>query len=151
MLWLDAVFAYLHFTAVFVLFAFLSIELVLLKGELAPAAIRMLGRMDIWYFGSTIVVLATGFARLVLGAKGPQFYLQSWPIYVKVALFLLVVVMSVKPTLGFIRWRRELDHDSAWRVPASEQRSLRRRVLLEVHIAALIPAFAVIMARGLGH
>ncbi|MGE5094405.1 MAG: DUF2214 family protein [Betaproteobacteria bacterium] len=151
MLWVDAVFAYLHFTAVFVLFAFLSIELVLLKGELAPAAIRMLGRMDMWYFGSTIVVLATGFARLVFGAKGPQFYLQSWPIYVKVALFLLVVVISVKPTLGFIRWRRELDHDPAWRVPAAEQRSLRRRVLLEVHIAALIPAFAVIMARGLGH
>lgn len=150
MLWLDAIFAYLHFTAVFVLFAFLSIELVLLKGELTAPAIRQLGRMDIWYFGSAIVVLATGVTRLMFGAKGPEFYLTAWPIYVKIALFLLVAVLSVNPTLRFIHWRRELDHDAAWRVSAAEQRRMRRRVLLEVHIAALIPLVAVIMSRGLG-
>jgi putative membrane protein len=148
--WLDALLAYLHFTAVFVLFAFISIELVLLGTELAPATIRLLGRMDIWYFGSAIVVLATGFARLVFGAKGPAFYLQSWPVYVKIALFLAVVIVSIDPTLRFIRWRRSLDHDPAWRVPPGEQRRMRRTVLLEVHIAALIPLLAVIMARGLG-
>lgn len=150
MLWLDAIFAYLHFTAVFVLFAFLSIELVLLKGELTTPAIRQLGRMDIWYFGSAIVVLATGVTRLMFGAKGPEFYLTAWPIYVKIALFLLVAVLSVNPALRFIHWRRELDHDAAWRVSAAEQRRMRRRVLLEVHIAALIPLVAVIMSRGLG-
>jgi putative membrane protein len=149
-IWLDAAFAYLHFTAVFVLFAFLSIELVLLKGELAPATIRQLGRMDLWYFGSALVVLATGFTRMMFGAKGPDFYLTAWPIYVKVGLFLLVATISVNPTLRFIRWRRQLDHDAAWRVPAAEQRSMRRTVLLEVHIAALIPLVAVIMSRGLG-
>ena len=149
MLWLDAVLAYLHFTAVFVLFAFLSIEIVLLKGELTAAVIRQLGRMDVWYFGAAIVVLATGFSRLVFGAKGPEFYLGAWPIYVKVALFVAVASMSVVPTLRFIRWRRMLDHDAGWRVPADEQRSMRRMVLLEVHIAALIPLVAVIMSRGL--
>ena len=150
MLWLDALLAYLHFTAVFVLFAFISIELVLLKTELTAATIRQLGRMDLWYFGSAIVVLATGFARLVFGAKGPAFYLQSWPVYVKIALFLAVVIVSIDPTLRFIHWRRSLDHDPAWRVPPEEQRRMRRRVLLEVHVAALIPLVAVIMARGLG-
>ena len=149
MLWLDAVLAYLHFTAVFVLFAFLSIEIVLLKGELTAAVIRQLGRMDLWYFGAAIAVLATGFSRLVFGAKGPDFYLGAWPIYVKIALFVVVAAMSVVPTLRFIRWRRMLDHDAGWRVPADEQRGMRRMVLLEVHIAALIPVVAVIMSRGL--
>ena len=148
-LWLDALFAYLHFTAVFVLFAFLSIELVLLKGELAPAAIRQLGRMDLWYFGAALAVLVTGFTRLVWGAKGAEFYLGAWPIYVKIALFLVVAAMSVTPTLRFIHWRRELEHDPAWRVPAAEQQRMRRFVLVEVHIAALIPVVAVIMSRGL--
>ncbi|HET7402065.1 MAG TPA: DUF2214 family protein, partial [Usitatibacter sp.] len=124
MLWLDAVLAYLHFTAVFVLFAFLSIELVLLKGELGPAVIRQLGRMDLWYFGAAILVLVTGFSRLVFGAKGPEFYLGSWPVYVKIGLFVLVAVMSVVPTLRFILWRRMLDHDAGWRVPPGEQRSM---------------------------
>ena len=150
-MWLDALLAYLHFTAVFVLFAFVSIELVLLKGELAASAIRQLARMDVWYFGSAIVALITGFLRMMFGAKGPDFYLTAWPIYVKVALFLLVVLMSIRPTLAFVRWRRQLDHDAAWRVPAEEQRHMRRIVLIEVHIAALIPLVAVIMARGLGH
>jgi putative membrane protein len=151
MLWLDAILAYLHFTAVFVLFAFLSIELVLLKGELTPPVVRQIGRMDVWYLGAAILVLVTGFFRLVFGAKGPGFYLGSWPIYVKIALFVVVVVISVAPTLRFIQWRRSLDHDAGWRVPAAEQRGMRRLVLIEVHLAAAIPIVAVIMARGLGN
>jgi len=150
MLWLDAALAYLHFTAIFVLFAFLSIEVVLLKGELAAATIRQLGRMDLWYFGAAMVVLATGFARLVFGAKGADFYFSSWPIYVKLGLFFAVAAISVTPTMRFIQWRRMLDHDPAWRVPPDEQRSMRRLVMIEVHLAALIPLVAVIMARGLG-
>jgi putative membrane protein len=58
--------------------------------------------------------------------------------------------MSVIPTLEFIRWRRELDHDAAWQLPAERQAKMRRIVMIEVHLAALIPLFAVMTARGLG-
>ncbi len=149
-MWLDAALAYLHFIAIFILFAFLSIEAVYLKRALDTAAIRFLGRIDLWYFGAAAAVLVTGFLRLVLGAKGPDFYLQSWPVYVKIGLFLAVALVSVTPTLAFIRWRRQLDHDAAWQVPADELRRMRRWVMIELHLAALIPVFAVIMSRGLG-
>ncbi len=149
MLWFDAVLAYLHFTAAFVLFAFLSIELVLLKMDLAPRAIALLARMDIWYIGSAIVVLMTGLLRLGAGAKGMAFYLGGWPLYVKLALFLTVVIISIRPTLTFMRWRREIEHDESWRIPADDQGKMRRYVLIELHIAALIPLFATFMARGL--
>lgn len=148
--WLDALLAYLHFSAIFVLFAFLSIEVMLLKGELTPAAIRQLGRVDLWYFGAAMMVLATGFARLAFGAKGADFHLSSWPFYLKLLLFFAVAVMSVIPTMRFIQWRRMLERDAAWRVPPEEQRGMRRIVMIEVHLAALIPLAAVIMARGLG-
>jgi putative membrane protein len=107
--------------------------------------------VDVWYFGAAIAVLATGFARLVWGAKGADFYLSAWPIYVKVGLFLAVGMISVGPTLRFIRWRRMFERDAAWRVPDAERRHVRRMIMVEVHLAALIPLFAVIMARGLGH
>ncbi len=68
-LWIDAAFAYLHFTAIILLFAFLSVEVMLMRGALEPAAIRLLGRVDL-------------------------------------GLFLAVAVISVQPTLSFIRWRR---------------------------------------------
>jgi len=146
---LDAILAYLHFSAIFILFAFLSVQLVMLRGPLDAAAIRKLGRIDLGYFGAAMAVVLTGFLRLGLGAKGADFYMGSWPFYVKIALFIAVGLISVKPTMTFIRWRRDLD-DPAWKLPEEERRRVRRLVMIEVHLAALIPLFAVIMARGLG-
>jgi len=150
MMWIDAILAYLHFTTIFLVFAFLTVEVMLMRGALEPAQIRLLGRVDIWYFGSAIAALGTGFLRLMFGAKGPDFYLSSWPFYVKFGLFVAVAMLSIQPTLAFIRWRRMLDHDAGWKVADDERRRMRRYLMIEVHLAALIPLFAVIMARGLG-
>ena len=146
---LDAFLAYLHFAAIFVLFGYLITEAVFVKGTLTPEAIRRLGRIDIFYFGAAMAVLATGFLRLAFGAKGPDYYLSWWPIYAKLATFVVIAAISVVPTMTFIRWRRMLDHDAAWQVPPAEQRRMRRFIMAELHLAALIPAFAVIMSRGL--
>jgi putative membrane protein len=149
-MWLDAVLAYLHYLAIFTLVSLLAIEIFLIRGTLDARLIRLLGRVDLAFGGASLAVLVTGFLRLGLGAKGADFYLGAWPIYVKVGLFLLVGMISVYPTLAFVRWRRALDHDAQWQVPAGEQRRMRRLVMIEVHLAALIPVFAVIMSRGLG-
>lgn len=149
-MWLDAILAYLHFISIFVFFAFLTVETMMMRGTLDERAVRLLGRVDLWYFGSAIAVLITGFSRLVWGAKGPDFYLASWPFYVKVSLFLLVGILSVGPTLRFVQWRRMFERDAAWSVPEAERKRVRRTIMIEVHLAALIPLFAVIMARGLG-
>ncbi len=148
---LDAVLAYLHFTAIILLFSFLTVEIVMMRGPLDAPAVRLLGRVDIWYFASAIGALITGFARLVAGAKGADFYLTAWPIYVKIALFVGVAIVSVFPTLTFIHWRRRYDRDPGWHVPAAERARLRRFIMIEVHIAALIPLAAVFMSRGFGH
>lgn len=149
-MWLDAILAYLHFASIFLLFSFLVVETMMLRGRLEEREVRLLGRVDIWYFGAAIAVLVTGFTRLVWGAKGPDFYLASWPIYVKLALFLLVGILSVGPTLRFIEWRRRFERDASWGVPEAQRKRARRSVMIELHLAALIPFFAVIMARGLG-
>jgi len=150
-MWLDAILAYLHFTAIFLLFAFLTVQVILIRQPLDMRTVRLLGRMDIWYFSSAIAALITGFLRATVGAKGADFYFNAWPIYVKIGLFLAVGLISVKPTMTFIRWKRMYERDAAWQVPALEQASMRRLVMVEVHLAALIPVFAVIMSRGLGH
>ena len=53
-LWIDALLAYLHFTAIFLLFAFLTVEVLLIRGALDQPSVRILGRVDLWYFGSAI-------------------------------------------------------------------------------------------------
>ena len=150
-MWLDATLAYLHYISIFILFAFLTVQLVFIREPLDERLVRRLGRIDIAYFASAIAVLVTGFLRATLGAKGADFYFGYWPIYVKLALFLAVGVISVKPTLTFIRWKRMYEKDPSWRVSADEQAMMRRLISIEVHIVALIPLVAVIMARGLGH
>lgn len=150
-MWLDAALAYLHFAAIFTLFAFLTVQAVLLRAPLEERTVRLLGQMDLWYAGSAAVVLLSGFLRAGLGAKGGDFYFGAWPIYVKIAMFLAVGMISIYPTLAFIRWRRAYDHDRAWAVPPDEQARMRKLVMIEVHLAALIPVVAVVMARGLGH
>lgn len=147
---LDAVLAYLHYMAIFVLFAFLTAEAMLLLGPLDGHGIRLVARSDIGYAGSAVVALATGLARMYFGAKGAAFYLPQWAFHAKVAMFVVVALLSIKPTIAFIRWRRAVDRDAAWRVPPDEQARMRRLVMIEVHLAAAIPVFAVIMARGLG-
>ncbi len=148
---LDAILAYLHFTAIFLLFAFLTTQVVLMRAPLDGRSIRLLGRIDIGYAVSAGLTLLTGMLRLGFGAKGGDFHLNAWPVYVKVGLFLAVGLISVKPTLEFLKWRRALDHDSAWQLPPAEQAAMRRIVMIEVHLASLIPVFAVMMARGLGY
>ena len=147
---IDAILAYLHFMAIFVLFAFLTAQAMFLRTALDEGGIRLVGRIDIWYFGAAMVALATGFARLGLGTKGAEFYMNAWPFYAKLATFLAVAGISVVPTLNFVRWRQALAGDPAWRVPPADQARMRKLVMIELHLGALIPVFAVMMARGLG-
>ena len=146
----DAVLAYLHFTAIFLLFAFMTVEVMLMRGALDQPAVRLLGRVDLWYFGSAIAALITGGLRLAFGAKGADFYMSSWPIYVKVGLYFAVAIASIQPTMTFARWRKAFAQDAAFRIGDEERRRVRRYLMIEVHLAALIPIFAVIMARDLG-
>lgn len=149
-MWLDALLAYLHYVAIFLLVGFLAAEMVMLRRVLDARAIRLLGKVDLVYFGSAMAALATGILRLVFGAKGADFYMGSWPFYVKFALFVAVGIVSIQPTLAFIRWRRMLEHDPGWPVPDGERQRVWRMIMIEVHLAAMIPVFAVVMARGLG-
>ncbi|MFZ3324089.1 MAG: DUF2214 family protein [Usitatibacter sp.] len=149
-MWLDAFLAYLHFISIFVLFGYLIVELVTIRGELDEAAIRRIARADIVFFAAAMLVLATGFLRLMFGAKGPDYYLAWWPIYAKLATFAVIGGISVIPTFAFLRWKRAVTQDPAWKVPPAEQRKMRRIIMIELHLAALIPVFAVIMSRGLG-
>ena len=148
-MWLDATLAYLHFTAVFAYFAFLSIELYLVRTPLDGARVPELRRADAWHRGSIAAVVATGLARLAFGAKGLAFYAASWPLYAKLVLFAAAAGLCLAPSAAFRRWARSAAADPDWRVPDAERLAARRRLMSAVHIIALAPLLAAFMARGL--
>ena len=148
-MWTDAIFAYLHFTALFVFFAFLSIETWPLRTPVDGARAAELALADRWYWGSFAAVLVTGLARVFFGAKGVAFLVHGYSLPVKLVLVAAVAFLSLAPRAAFRRWSREAAANPQWRASDPERLRARGRLMLVVHIASLIPLLAVVMARGL--
>ena len=146
----DALLAYLHFSAIFILFAFLTAEAMVLRNPLDAVAVKLIARIDIWYFAAAFLTLASGVARLVWGVKGAGFYTANPMFHAKALLFIAVASLSVPPTMQYLRWTKRVRADPAYLVPETERTSARRLVMIELHVASLLPLFAVLMARGIG-
>lgn len=146
----DALLAYFHFSAIFILFAFLTAEAMVLRNPLDAAAVKLIARIDLWYFAAAFLTLASGVARLVWGAKGAGFYTANPMFHAKALLFIAVASLSVPPTMQYLRWAKLAKADAAFVAPESERARARRLVMIELHVASLLPLFAVLMARGIG-
>jgi putative membrane protein len=148
--WLDALLSYLHFSAMFLVFGFLTVEVMLVRQPIDARAVALLGRSDAWYVGSAIATLVTGIIRLIYGAKGMAFNAGNPVFWLKVGLFVAVLLVSVLPTRQFIRWRAQFAADPQYAVADGERRRIRRLVMIELHLLAFVPLAAVLMARGIG-
>jgi putative membrane protein len=148
-MWTDAILAYLHFAAIFSLIWFLAKEWTLLRAGFSNIGVENLARADAGFGISAGLVLVTGALRAVFGAKGWAFYAHNPAFHVKIGLFVVVGLISIAPTLQFLRWRKALRNNAAFRVRETDWASARRLVLIELHLVALIPFAAVLMSRGL--
>lgn len=150
-MWKDAVFAYLHFVAIFALVWFLAKEWTLLKAGADKLDFRRLALADAGFGVSAGMVLLAGLSRLIWGAKPWAFYAHNPVFHTKIALFVIVGLLSIAPTRAFLRWRKAAVADANFRVSASEWQRIKRILLLEMHLLGLIPLLAVLMARGIGY
>jgi putative membrane protein len=92
-------------------------------------------------------VLLTGVARTWWGIKGTSWYWHQPLLHLKLALFIAVGLLSIKPTIMFIRWRKQLAADGT--LPSQQEvKTARRWVMVQAHIIAVIPLAAVFLARG---
>jgi len=146
----EALLAYAHLLAILTMVVFLASEAALCRGEwLNAAVVERLARVDMIYGMASVAVLLTGFLRTWMGAKGMGWYWTNPLLHVKLTLFIAVGLMSIKPTITFIRWRKALRATGA--LPEAAQiKATRRLVMIQAHIVALIPLLAVFLARGFG-
>jgi putative membrane protein len=150
-MWKEVALAYFHFAAIFTLLWFLAKEWTLLNRGADRIDISSLAKADLGFGIAAAVVLVTGVCRVVLGAKPAAFYLHNPVFHAKVGLFVLVGLISIWPTIVFIRWRKAAANDANFRVSENEWRNVRRCLLIEMHLFVLIPLAAVIMSRGIGY
>lgn len=146
----ESLLAYAHLLAILTMVVFLASEAALCRAEWMNAAVvERLAKIDMIYGAAAGAVLLTGLLRVFLGAKGAAWYSHNPLLYLKLGLFLVTGLLSIKPSMVFARWRRELRAGGELPV-AAEIRRVRRLVMVQAHILPFIPLAAVFLARGYG-
>jgi len=143
---LDIALTYLHYLCIFTAFGLLLAELLLLP----TARWRLLSRADIGYFIAALGILATGLCRVCFGFKPPAFYWHEPWFHALWITFLLIGLLSIVPTVSFIRWAKAADKDPGFAPDPKALRHVRGHLLLEIALFAVAPVFAILMARGIG-
>jgi putative membrane protein len=145
MLELDLTLAILHHFFVFALFGVLFAEFVVVQRGMEAAAAARVVAIDAWYGVLAALILIVGFSRAIFAAKGWDYYEHNAFFWAKIGTFVAIGILSVPPTLAFLKWRR------ARAAPTDAAVHQARRYLwMEMALFPLLPAFAAAMARGYG-
>ncbi len=138
---------YLHFISIFTIVATLACEFVLLKKEMKRSEIARLSKIDGLYGIAALTLLTAGFTLWFGGlAKPTIYYSNNWIFLTKIFLFLTIGILSIKPTVFFLKQRKG-NPDETIIIPSSIFLLLR----MELIILAIIPLLAGLMSHGKGY
>jgi putative membrane protein len=140
--------AFLHHVAAFVVVGALMTELVVLRNDLSLASARSVLRIDAAYGIAATVLLVVGLLRVFYTEKGAAYYFASGSFLTKLALFAIVGLISIYPTVTFLSWRRALREQRVPDLAAGPRRKLRMLIHIELTLLFVIMLMAVMMARG---
>ena len=149
MIW-SAVFAFIHFAAVFGIFATVYLELRTMSPAPTLAEARRLQQCDRWYGIFAVAVLVVGFLRAVYFEKGWAFYQASPFFHAKIGLFILVGLLSIYPTVRFIKWGAQTRQGNAPVVSETEYRRIMGFLRAQMVLLLGVALCASLMARGIG-
>jgi putative membrane protein len=136
---------YVHFLSIFFIIASLSAEYILLKKEMTRKEIRRLATIDGIYGLNALLLLAAGFSLWFWVGKPAEFYSKNWIFMTKLTLFIIVGILSIYPTVFFLRQRKG-DQNERVHVPSR----IKMMVRIELLILFSIPLLATLMSRGIG-
>lgn len=144
----DAWLAIAHHIGAFGVALVLAAEWALVRPGLGVHDVRRLVRVDSAYGALAAVVVIAGIARVAAGAQPSDFYTGNPVYWTKMATFVVVGLLSTRPTVRYLAWRRA----AADGVEPAEAEVLlaRRAVRAQLLLFAAIPVLAALMARGVG-
>lgn len=148
-MWLSAITAYFHYVSIGVIFAALAIEFFTLKEELNLKEAWRILWADSAYGLAAIVILTTGILRVLYFAKDTTYYLNNPVFWVKIILYLLVGLVSLYPTISFLKWIKSLMEKKAPEITINQYKRLKGIIIFELVGFSIIPLFASMMARGI--
>src|SRR3546814_17903586 len=106
-----------------------------------------LGGIDRGYGITALSLLVVGFLRVFHGVIGEDFYLHNPWFHAKIGAFVLVGLVSIWPTVRFLRCRKALKADPAFLPATAAVAGLQRLVRFELALVAVIFVLAAAMSR----
>jgi putative membrane protein len=142
--------AFLHHLFAFTVASCLIYEFVAFRQGLTIEEARRIQRVDIAFGISAGLLLVVGLLRVFFFEKGAAFYSQSPMFWIKMGLFVIVGLLSIYPTIRFIRWNASLGEGKSPEITNEEFKRVRLFLHLELVALVLILFAAPAMARGIG-
>ena len=146
----TALMAFLHHVFAFTLTACLVYEFIAYRKNMSLDEIRRIQGADLVYGISAGLLLVVGLLRVFVFEKGANFYMNNPFFWVKMVAFLFVGLLSIDPTIRYIRWNRTLRQNKLPEIAEPEYKRTRLLLWLEVIGIAVILLAAPMMARGIG-
>ena len=146
----TAVMAFLHHLMAFTLVASVVYEFIAYRKELTMGEARRIQRADLMYGISAGLLLIVGVLRVLYFEKGPAYYGNNPFFWLKMNTFLVVGLLSIDPTIRYLRWNRILKENRLPEISDKEFKRTRIILTLEVIGLAIILFAAALMARGVG-
>ncbi len=143
---LELFLRYIHFVSIFAIVSTLVSEHLLLRKEMTRSELGRLARIDAVYGIAALSLLAAGLTLWLTGIGKPTvFYSKNWIFHTKLTCFILVGLLSIYPTVFFLRNRKGAPNEMV-SIPSFIFWSIRFELLL----LFVIPLLAGLMARGVG-
>ena len=147
---ISALFAFFHFLAVFGIFAAVVLQWQTMSPTPSLAEARRIQTSDRWFGAFAVVVLVVGFLRVYHFEKGKAFYASNPFFQAKLALFLGVGLLSIYPTIRFLKWRAQTKQGLAPVLATKEYKSIVMVLRIELLLLLATALCASLMARGVG-
>ena len=120
-----------------------------LRAPLDGTGVRRVLSADTWWGIAALLWLATGLVRLFGGfEKGSAYYFANQYFWIKMGLFLSILLLELVPMITFIKWRRSLGRGDV--VAAANAGRLATTSFVQAVLVALMVLAATAMARGYG-
>ena len=150
MVFVNSIMASLHHIAAFTVAACLVYEFVAYRQNLTVAEARNIQRVDLAYGIAAGLVLVAGFLRVYFFEKGSPYYFSNHIFWTKIVLFTIVGLLSIYPTIRYIKWNPVLETNKSPDISDAEYKNIRLLLWLEMIGLILILFAAPAMARGIG-
>jgi len=147
---MNALFAFFHHIFFLTIMLVLAFEMLMLKQPLTLETTKKIIRYDAIYGMSAGLILVIGGLRVMYFEKGAYYYLHSAPFFTKMALFILVGLISIYPTMTFLKWNKSIKQGILPTVTEAQTRKLRLVIHVELTLLGLMILCAVLMAKGIG-